>query len=40
VEEGQQKALVLVLEDCGDALEGGFEVLSLEERCVSSPVTF
>lgn len=38
VEEGQAKGLVLVLEDCGEALEGGFEALSLEERCVPFPL--
>ncbi|GAA5873539.1 hypothetical protein JCM8547_005614 [Rhodosporidiobolus lusitaniae] len=32
IEEGQAKALVLVLEDCGEPLEGGFEALSKEER--------
>ncbi|GAA6004015.1 hypothetical protein JCM10207_006515 [Rhodosporidiobolus poonsookiae] len=32
VEEGQPKALVLLLEDCGTPLEGGFETLSPEER--------
>lgn len=36
IEEGQSNALVLVLEDCGEALEGGFEAFSLEERCALS----
>ncbi|GAA5974948.1 hypothetical protein JCM11641_006774 [Rhodosporidiobolus odoratus] len=32
VEEEQAKAVVMVLEDCGQPLEGGFEALTKEER--------
>ncbi|GAA5823267.1 hypothetical protein JCM11251_007544 [Rhodosporidiobolus azoricus] len=32
IEENQSKALVMVLEDCGEPLEGGFETLSQEEK--------
>ncbi|GAA5894504.1 hypothetical protein JCM6882_004837 [Rhodosporidiobolus microsporus] len=32
IEEEQGKALVMVMEDCGEPLEGGFELLSQEER--------
>ncbi|GAA6029107.1 hypothetical protein JCM8097_001601 [Rhodosporidiobolus ruineniae] len=32
IEEEQQKALVMVLEDCGEPVEGGFEALTQEER--------
>jgi len=38
VEPDQPKSLVMVLEDCGEPIEGGFESLSKDERCVQLPL--
>lgn len=35
VTEEQNKSLVMVMEDCGEPVEGGFEALTQAERCVS-----
>ncbi|TNY23263.1 hypothetical protein DMC30DRAFT_389964 [Rhodotorula diobovata] len=33
IEPDQPRGLVMVLEDCGEPIEGGFEALSRDERC-------